>query len=210
MRHLACLLLLACADPPPPASEAIPGAAHLRLLADPALADQERPPVKTLWAKAPDGRWRAEARVTQVAPGGAWQVDAARNLVHGGRIVADAVLPDLRVAADGVAWITRSTAPPASDIWRVAPDGTLARHTTDGRSDRPFPLPDGRLLWVSGEGGVAGFVLDGARLTNRRGDPFVPVPAHPAKSRLEGDRFVFDAGDDEWWLDLNTGAAGPR
>lgn len=145
-----------------------------------------------------------------VAPGGRAWVDAQRQLIVNDEPRLTDALIDLRVRPDGAVFVSRSPVPPASDIWRVDPDGSAHRLTRDGRSDRPFPLPDGRLLWVSGAGGMAGFVLDGERLTNRPGDAFVPVPARHGASRLEGDRFVYDAGDAEWWLDLQTGEAGPR
>lgn len=209
MSVVCCLPYVGCHTPPPPDATVVPGAEHLRVVADPGPITGERPPVKTVWARV-DGAWRPAARVTQVAPGGAWHVDAERQVVHAGRVVATDALPDLRVAADGAAFVTRSPQPPTTDVWRIGPNGGLRQVTDDGRSDRPFPLPDGRLLWVSGAGGVAGFVLDGARLTNRPGEAFVPVPARPAKSRLEGDALVYDAGDATWTLDLRTGAAGRR
>ena len=57
-----------------------------------------------------------------------------------------------------------------------------------------------------------GFVLDGVRLTNTQGGvgpDFIPVPAHPERSRVEGSRVVYDAGEGDWrWLDVDTGAAG--
>lgn len=144
-----------------------------------------------------------------VAPGGRVVVSARRELLVDGTVRLTDVLPDVRVQR-GTVFASRSVQRPDSDIWRVDPDGTAHRLTHDGRSDRPFPLPDGRLLWVSGAGGMAGFVLDGTRLTNRPGDAFVPVPARHAPSRLRGEHFIYDAGDGEWSLNLRTGKAGPR
>ena len=204
MRFIALLLLLSACTPEVPSA----GEATHRLVPEPTRAHAESPPVSTLWTQGEQG-WQAQGRVLAMAAGGRAIVDAERRLRVDARVVASGVLPDLRVGADEAVYFTQSERPPVSDIWRYA-DGALVQLTHDGRSDRPLPLPDGRLLWVSGAGGRAGFVLDGRRLTNGPGEAFVPVPAHAAKTRFEAGRVLYDAGDAEWWLDLDTGAAGPR
>ncbi|MCB9549134.1 MAG: hypothetical protein H6706_25305 [Myxococcales bacterium] len=205
------VLLCACAEPPPATSAPVPGAAHLALVPDPGPPPLERPPLATLWARTPAG-WRAQGRVQAVAPGDAARVDDAGRLLVDGAVVAEAVLPDLQLAPDGTLYFTRADHRPDTDVWRLRRGGTPEPVTTDGRSDRPLPLPDGRLLWVSAAGGVAGFMLDGVRLTNTQGGvgpDFIPVPAHPERSRVEGSRVVYDAGEGDWrWLDVDTGAAG--
>ncbi|MEZ4474858.1 MAG: hypothetical protein R3F60_29535 [bacterium] len=210
-RLLPVLLLLAgCAEPPPGASVPVPGAEHLALVPDPGPPPLERPPVATLWARTPRG-WQAEGQVQAVAPGDAARVDAEGRLWVGGALTADAVLPDLQVGLDGTLYFTRADARPDTDVWRLRRGGTPEPVTTDGRSDRPFPLPDGRLLWISGAGGVAGFVVDGRRLTNLAGrvdGAFIPVPAFPAETRFEDGRVTYDAGQARWWLDPTTGEAG--
>jgi hypothetical protein len=204
MRFPALVLLIAACTPEAPSA---PQATH-RLVPEPTRAHAESPPVSTLWTQGEHG-WQAQGRVLALAADGRAIVDADRRLFMGERVVAEGVLPDLRASADGAVYFTQAQRPPVSDIWRYA-DGALLQITHDGRSDRPFPLPDGRLLWVSGEGGRAGFVLDGRRLTNGPGEAFVPVPAHAAKTRFEAGRVLYDAGDAQWWLDLESGTAGPR
>ena len=226
------LCLAACAPEGPPAAVPVPAAAHLALAPDPGPPPHERPRVATLWAHQ-DGRWRAIDRVQAVAPGDRARVDAQGRLIADGKVVADRVLPHLVVAADGTLLFTRAEQAPQTDVWRLrakratrgasdgerlgeaqseprtlGTDGTPEAITHDGQSDRPFPLPDGRLLWISGAGGRAGFILDGQRLTNHPGQPFVPVPAFPDRTRLEGDRVIYDAGDAEWWINPTTGEAG--
>ncbi|MCA9542264.1 MAG: hypothetical protein KC620_25380, partial [Myxococcales bacterium] len=91
-------------------------------------------------------------------------------------------------------------------VWRVDADGKPRAVTSDGQSDRPFFLPDGRLLWVSSAGtGRAGFVLDGRRLTANG-----PVPAFPDRTRFVDGQVEFDAGEGVFRLDLKTGAMVPR
>ena len=201
------LCLAACAPEGPPAAVPVPAAAHLALAPDPGPPPHERPRVATLWAHQ-DGRWRAIDRVQAVAPGDRARVDAQGRLIADGKVVADRVLPHLVVAADGTLLFTRAEQAPHTDVWRLRNDGTPEAVTHDGQSDRPFPLPDGRLLWISGAGGRAGFILDGRRLTNHPGQPFVPVPAFPDRTRLEGERVIYDAGDGEWWINPTTGEAG--
>lgn len=198
---LALLLaatLIGCAPPdesaPPVASTAQPvrdtaGAAWV--VPDPGPAPHEAPPVSTLWRDR-----RAVARVTAVAPGAAAWVEADGTLRVDGVAVDRDVLPDLSVGPDGRVAYTKSPRRPHTDVWQVAPGGDPAPVTTDGRSDRPVFLPDGRLLWVSSAGGgVAGFFDASGRLTNLPGEPFAPVPAYPDRTRVEDGRVVFDAGD---------------
>ncbi len=201
------LSLAACGDAGKPPAEPVTGAAHLRLEADPGPTPPESPAPRTLWARAGD-EWRRVDRVIGVAPGGRAWVDATRRLVVDGRPVAEGALPGLSVAADGTVYFARSTLPPDSDVWKVAPGGAPVAVTRDGRSDRPFALPDGSLLWISSApDGVAGWVRDGRKLT--RGLE-VPVPARPERTRVESGVVVYDAGDGEWVLDPSTGKAWRR
>lgn len=213
-RHLLpglVLALAACerAEGPAgvPPAQPVRGAAHLRVAPDPGPPPHEAPPVKTLWRRDVDG-WRPVDRVLDVAPGGRAYVDREGRLVVDGRVVDRYVLPGLAVGPDGAVWYTRAPAPPATDVWRVPPGGVPEPVTTDGRSGRPFVLPDGTALWISSApDGVAGWVRDGRRLT--RGLD-VPVPAFPEKTRYEGGRVVFHAGDRWWALDPASGRGAPR
>lgn len=208
MRRIALVLLLAGCAPEagPPAPIEVPGAAHLRLEADPGAPPHEAPRVHTLWARE-GGAWQRAGRVLDVAPGGQIVVDAGQRLVVGGREVDREVLPPLVADGEGGVYYVRRTGPFATDVWHLPAGGVPAPVTTDGRSDRPFPVPGG-LLWVSSApDGVAGWVRDGRKIT--RGLE-VPVPAFPAKTRLAGDRVVYDAGDGEWALDPTSGEARRR
>jgi hypothetical protein len=201
------LLLCACGDAGKPPAEPVAGAAHLRLEADPGPPPHEAPAPKTLWARQ-QGEWRRVDRVLGVAPGGRAWVDADRRLVVDGHPVATDALLGVSVAADGTVFFARSTARPESDVWKVTPGGAPVPVTRDGRSDRPFALPGGSLLWISSApDGVAGWVRDGRKIT--RGLE-VPVPAFPDRTRLEGGLVVYDAGDGEWALDPDTGKAWRR
>jgi hypothetical protein len=201
------LLLAACSDAGKPPAVPVTGASRLRLEADPGPPPAESPPPKTLWARDGDA-WRRVDRVLGVAPGGRAWVDAARRLVVDGRPVADGALPGLSLASDGTVFFARSSMPPDSDVWKVAPGGTPVQVTRDGRSDRPFALPDGSLLWISSApDGVAGWVRDGRKITRGLA---IPVPAYPDRTRLEGGLVVYDAGDGEWALDPSTGEARRR
>jgi hypothetical protein len=191
-----------------PAVEAVPDSAKL-LVRDPWLPATERAPTSTLWRPSSLG-WLPEARVLAVAPGGRAWVDTAHRLVLDVRVLAEDAHPELSVHPDGAGVaFTRVERAPERDVWLAPPGDEPRPVTTDGRSDRPFFLPDGRLLWVSGAGGIAGFVLDGARLTNRPGEGFVPVPAFADRTRWLDGRIYFHAGDGWWWLDPDTGAAEP-
>lgn len=120
----------------------------------------------------------------------------SNTLLVGDRVVNDHVVSPPTV---GLAY-TRSVRPPVTDVWRGE-----RQITTDGRSDRPFELPDGTLLWISSAGGQAHWVREGRALTAAG-----PVPAFPAKTRYEGGRVVFDAGDAWWALDPRTGSVERR
>jgi hypothetical protein len=176
--------------------------------------------VRTLWRRDLEG-WVATERVLDVAPGGGAYVDALGRLFIDtlGRLAAGKapvddrpvdgdVIPGLSVGPDGTVYYARSPRPPETDVWKVAPGGQPQRVTSDGQSDRPVALPDGALLWISAApDGVAGWVRDGRKITHGLA---VPVPAFPRKTRLEGGRVVYDAGDAEWTLDPRTGEAHRR
>ncbi len=209
---LLAAVLAGCAapdEPAPVASAAQPvrataGAAWV--VPDPGPPPHEAPPVSTLWRDR-----RAVARVTAVAPGAVAWVEADGTLRVDGVAVDRDVLPDLVVAPDGRVAYTKSPRRPFTDVWQVAPGGDPAPVTTDGRSDRPVFLPDGRLLWVSSAGGgVVGFFDASGRLTNQPGQPFAPVPAFPDRTRVEDGRVVFDAGDGLYVLDPASGKVTAR
>lgn len=206
VRLLLSLALAACtaAEPTAPPPVAVPGAEHLRLEPEPGPPPHEAPPVKTLWRR--DGeRWLRAGRVLDVAAGGRAWVDAERRLVVDGQVRDGDVLPGLSVGADGTAYYARGALPPETDVWRVGAEGAPVQVTRDGRSDRPFALPDGGLLWISSApDGVAGWVRDGRKITRGLA---VPVPAYPDKTRFEAGRVVYHAGDGWWSLDPMTGEA---
>jgi hypothetical protein len=210
----------------------VPGAEdHLVLVPEPGPPPHEAPRRSTLWQRAtPAGAdpaaslWRPAATVLDVARAGrARLVPDGRLLLDGAPVQLDgaplAVHPPLAEAADGRLAFAAGLAPETDlYVWHPAADGAparLERRTTDGQSDRPFWLPDGRLLWVSGAGGLAGFVLEGERLSNRGGAEVAPaartpVPAAPRHTRAEGDTVRFDAGDGWYRLELSTGAVRPE
>jgi hypothetical protein len=164
--------------------------------------NDETPPTHTLYAREGAGA-RVVARVWAVAPGGAARVEPGGALRIGDAVVDTHVRPGLATAPDGTIAYARAESPPESDIWRVRPGGRPERVTTDGRSERPFYLPDGRLLHTSSAGsGRVGWFLDGRRLNSF---PEARVPAVPDRTRFEGGRVVFDAGDALYALDLETG-----
>lgn len=188
-------------------ASAAPVGSRARLVPDPGPADPEAPPIKTLWLDVGAG-WRAVAKVRDATPDGSAYVTSEGELVRAGVVIDHAVLPGFSVGDDGAVAYTRCEQPPVTDVWLW--DGQTRRQIThDGRSDRPTLLPDGRLLWVSGAGGVAGFVLDGRRLTNP-GRFEVPVPARPSATRVVAGAVEFDAGDGWWRLDLGSGRAAPK
>lgn len=174
-----------------------------RVTPDPGPAPIHSPRVNTLWFKTPVG-WQSVAKVIDVTPDGRAWVTSERELVVGGAVVDHSVLSGVVSGPHGVAY-AKSVNAPSSDVWRVV-RGKPVRVTSDGRSDRPFFLPDGRMLWVSGTGGVAGFVLEGRRLTNQ-GRYQVPVPARPRGMRWADGAVEYDAGDGWWRLDVQSGKA---
>jgi len=181
VRALLPLLLLACVEPAPP-----------RVVPDPGPPPHEAPPAKTLWRGD-----QPVARVLAATPDGAAHVDLEGRLHLRASVVADHVLPQLSTGPRGLAF-TRSPRPPRTDVWLAGRD--VRPITTDGRSDRPFQLPDGTLLWISSAGGQAHWVREGQPLT--RGGP---VPAYPAKTRFEDGWIRFDTGDGWRRLDPETG-----
>jgi hypothetical protein len=119
----------------------------------------------------------------------------SQTLLVGDDVVNDHVVSELSRGPRGVVY-TRSLKPPTTDIWLDA-----KQLTTDGRSDRPFQLPDGTLLWISSAGGQVHWVRDGVPLTTAG-----PVPAFPAKTRFVEGRVVFDAGTARYRLDPKSGS----
>ncbi len=119
----------------------------------------------------------------------------SQTLLVGDDVVNDHVVSQLSRGPRGIAY-TRSLAPPTTNVW-------LDRRqlTTDGRSDRPFQLPDGTLLWISSAGGQVHWVRDGVQLTASG-----PVPAFPAKTRFVEGKVVFDAGAALFRLDPKSGS----
>ncbi len=185
MRSLALpLLLLACT-----ADEA-------RLVRDPGPPPHEAPARHTLWKGD-----RPVGRVLGATADGRATIDLDRALKRDGRLLATDVLPPL-VEGAGVLAFVRSERPPETDVW-VLRDGRPRRVTSDGRSDRPVVLADGALLWISSTGGRAAWWRDGRPLSG----PDVPVPAHPERTRVEGDRVHFHDGAGWWSLDPRTGEA---
>ena len=198
----ALLVLSACTpgEPEPWAPvQAVPGTANQFLVRDPGPPpNDESPPLHTLYA-GEGAAARPIARVIAVAPGGAAYVRPDRALVVGGHVVDTRVLPGLATAPDGGIAYTRGVSPPETDVFRVRPGGAPERVTADGRSERPFFLPDGTLLWTSSAGtGVVGWFREGRRLNSF---PAARVPAFPERTRFEAGRVLFDAG--EAWYSLN-------
>lgn len=207
MRALAaaCALLAAgCAPDPRAPVQAVPESRVHHLVRDPGPPpNDETPPVHTLYAGL-GAEARPVARVVSVAPGGEAWVTPEGALVVGGRTVDTAVLPGLARAPDGTLAYTRSPRPPETDVYRLRTGGAPERVTHDGRSERPFLLPDGTLLWTSSAGaGRVGWFREGKRLNSF---PEARVPAWPDRTRFEDGRVVFDAGDGLFALDPATGA----
>ncbi|MCK6570702.1 hypothetical protein L6V77_06250 [Myxococcota bacterium] len=199
----ACAPEESASGSPAPAPATVPGAAHLTLVRDPGpTPNDETPPTHTLYARE-GGTTRVVSRVWAVAPGGAARVEPGGALRIGDAVVDTNVRPGLATAPDGTVAYTRAPSPPASDVWRIRPGGRPERVTTDGRSERPFYLPDGRLLYTSSAGtGRVGWFLEDRRLNSF---PEARVPAFPDRTRFEGGRVIFDAGDALYALDVDTG-----
>ncbi len=131
-------------------------------------------------------------------------------LVVGDRVVDTAALPPLVARLDGALYYARSERAAETDVWRWTPEKGPERLTFDGRSDRPYPLRDGGVVWVSSRDGRAVWVRDGAVIARW---PSVPVPARPEATRtvwdaaLRREVVVFDAGEALWALDATTGRA---
>ena len=200
---LAALLVMGCAPDAQAPVEAVPASNVHHLVRDPGPPpNDETPPVHTLYAGLGDEA-RPVARVISVAPGGEAWVTPAGELVVGGRVVDTAVVPGLTRGADGTLAYTRAERPPVTDVYRLRPSGAPERVTHDGRSERPFLLPDGTLLWTSSAGtGRVGWFREGKRLN---GFPEARVPAWPDRTRFVDGRVVFDAGDGLYTLDPATG-----
>ncbi len=135
-------------------------------------------------------------------------VRADGALVRGARVIDRGVHNQLAyLAASGAGRARRDEALAYTrlegwdtEVWRVDGQGRPRRMSHDGRSDRPVFLPDGRLLWISGAGGRAHWVLEGVRLC----PDGLPVPAYPERTRVEGEAVVFDAGEGPRRLSLKT------
>ena len=199
---ILCLAACEAAEAPRETVRAVPGTEAMHLVRDPGPPPHEAPPIDTLYV----GRGalaRAVARVVSVAAGGRAWVDTERRLVVLGDVIDTSVSPGVTVSSDGTVAYVKSDTPPATDVWRRRPGGAPERVTADGRSERPFFLPDGRLLWTSSAGtGRVGWFLDGRRLNSF---PEARVPAFPERTQAAGDRVVFDAGDGMYSLDLRSG-----
>lgn len=194
---IAPWILAACAAPD------APGEGSIRLTADPGPPPLEAPPPRTLWRVGGEG-WTPEDRVLAASADGRVRLGLDRRLRVDGRVVAEHGLPPLAVLPDGAVVVTRQSAPPERDLWRVEPDGRLRRLTEGGGSDRPIATPDGRLLYVSSVDGRARWMLDGAPLA---GAEHAPPPAWADRHAWRDGRLEYDAGDARWWLDPD-GAAG--
>ncbi len=200
----AVVLAAGCTPDPQAPVQPVPGSSVHHLVRDPGPPpNDESPPVHTLYAGL-GAEARPVARVVSVAPGGEAWVTPEGDLVVGGRLADTAVMPGLSRAPDGTLAYTRGERRPETDVYRVRPGAAPERVTHDGRSERPFLLPDGTLLWTSSAGtGRVGWFRDGKRLNSF---PEARVPAFPDRTRFEGGRVVFDAGDGWYALDPATGA----
>lgn len=203
-RLFIAALLAACqaASPGDTPVRPVPGAETMYLVRDPGPPPHEAPPVDTLYVGQGTAA-RQVARVVSVAPGGRAFVDASRRLVVEGELVDTSVEPGLSVSSDGTVAYVKSDTRPETDVWLRRPGRAPQRLTHDGRSERPFFLPDGRLLWTSSAGtGRVGWFLEGKRLNTF---PEARVPAFPERTTYAGGRVIFDAGDGLYTLDPETG-----
>ncbi len=207
----AVALLVACADPAEPLGDA---PQSMRTVRDPGPPpNDETPPIRTLYLGAGLSA-RPVARVIDVAPGAAAMVLADGTLRIGDRTVDTAVRPGLSVSAQGQLAYVKGGAAAQTDLWLVSLAGGPPRaFTHDGRSERPFFLPDGALLYTSSAGsGKVGWFRDGRRLNAY---PQTRVPAFPDRTRWDAatGQVLFDAGDAVYALDPQTGVttqAEPR
>lgn len=204
--------------PEPGAPRAVLDAPGLTLVRDPGpTPNDESPPIHTLYSKV-GNETRAVARVLDVAQGGSLLVEADGTLRAGpgGPILDTNVRPGLSTAPDGRVAYVKSAGAAATDVFWVEPGGRPVRVTRDGRSERPFFLPDGRLLHTSSgsaadgdpQAGKVGWFEGGRRLN---AFPAARVPAFPDRTRWDAARrrVVFDAGDGLYTLDPATGATEP-
>lgn len=107
--------------------------------------------------------------------------------------------------------------PGRTSLWLLSAGEPRAIAASTGADDRPFVLPDGRVVFVSTRSSVASvWILDAAltearQLTNvglvagRGLDGFVPPPA--GEIRFVAGRVEYDAGGGWWSLDPNDGKA---
>jgi hypothetical protein len=183
---------------------------HLKV-AEPGPPPLESPRRFVLWVRE-GAVWRPGARVLDVALAGRALLSPEGVLSIDGKTVAERAYPPLVEAADGRLAFAAGT-PPESDVY-VWAAGETTRRTTDTYSDRPTWLPDGSLLWVSGAGGVVGFVHAGRRLTNLPGHGPAerqPVPAYAARTEYDAelDAVRFHAGTGWFALDVASGQVKP-
>lgn len=181
---------------------------HLKVL-DPGLPPHESPRHATLWTRQ-GATWQPAGKVLDVALAGRAILTPDGRLSVDDHTVATQVHPPLVEAADGRLAFAAGPAP-ETDVFVLQPGAATAeRRTTDTQSSRPTWLPDGDLLWVSGAGGVVGFVREGRRLTNPQGTPFAdwaPVPAYAARTTVDAaGRVRFHAGTGWFTLDVASGA----
>lgn len=217
---LAALLAVGCAPSDEPAERpalaaqssavrAVPGADHLRRVAQPGPPPHEAWPPEVLWIREAD-QWRPGPLVLDVSLEGRAILSPDGRLTVGEQVVAEGVYPPL--ASDGQGALAFAAGdPPESDVYVLrAGDLKAERVTDDGQSDRPLWLPDGRLLWVSAATGWAGFVIDGRRLTNGPEVPREQRSAVPARAdwthwQPQTQRVRFFDGEGFVLLDPQTG-----
>lgn len=208
-------IVVGCASPSappvaPPESTAPPEAtAPQPLFVAPEVlagAGPHAPPAQAVFAG--DASGRALGRALDALPEhGVWLRDDGA-LLAGETIVDTEVVAPLARSADGRIAYARAADPPETDLWVWRPGSAPVQRTHDGRSDRPFFLPDGSLLWISSAGGGNAAWVHEGRVVSRW--PAAQVPARPKKTRVEAGpdgapRVVFDAGDAERAFDPRTG-----
>lgn len=197
---LACLSAPPTTDPSPPAPDAREVAVSPARMA--ARAGQEPAPGSGPMDGFPPRRTRSPSGRTEV------QVDEARRLLLGGRVLDEPVDPRVRFSADeGWLYYARYTGLGETELWRIAlPDGSPEPVVQwPGTADRPSPSPDGRwLVFVSGRTGIAALwrvPLDGPlpvpmergeQLTNHesRHEPGQPPPGFLPPPTTDGPDWV--------------------